>query len=190
MGVGTLAAYGLPGDYFRFYEINPDVIELSSGARPVFTFVRDSQAQVAVEQGDARLVLEREALQGNLQDFDVLVLDAFTGDAIPVHLLTLEAFETYWKHLNPEHGVIAIHITCNHVDLFPVIEGAAQHFKAHTLMRLVFGGFPYRDNEWAFIARDPRDLQVNGLAPTPPPFGYKKPSTWTDDYSNIVSLLH
>ena len=102
LGAGTLAAYGRPGDYFRYYEINPDVVKLSSGPQPVFTYLRDSAAHVDVELGDARLLLERELAKGEIQKFDVLVLDAFSGDAIPVHLLTREAFETYWQHLDPD----------------------------------------------------------------------------------------
>jgi len=85
LGAGTLAAYGRPGDYFRYYEINPEVVRLSSGPQPVFTYLRDSDARVDVELGDARLLLEKELAKGDIQKFDVLVLDAFSGDAIPVH---------------------------------------------------------------------------------------------------------
>ncbi len=189
MGAGTLAAYGLPGDYFRFYEINPDVIDLSGGAQPVFTYVRDSQAKVDIELGDARLLLENEVVRGEIQNFDVLVLDAFSGDAIPVHLLTIEAFDTYWKHLNQEHGVIAIHISSNHVDLMPVIKGTADHYKAYTLLRIVDGELPYMPSAWVILARHPRDLQVNGLVPTPGPPSNLAPRVWTDDYSDIIRLL-
>ncbi len=189
MGAGTLAAYGLPGDYFRFYEINPDVIDLSGGAQPVFTYVRDSQAKVDIELGDARLLLESEAARGEVQNFDVLVLDAFSGDAIPVHLLTIEAFDTYWKHLNQEHGVIAIHISSNHVDLMPVIEGTAEHYKAYTLLRIVDGELPYMPSAWVILARHREDLQVNGLVATPGSPSNLSPRVWTDDYSDIIRLL-
>ncbi|MFZ1130501.1 MAG: hypothetical protein WCA97_11620 [Terriglobales bacterium] len=93
MGAGTLAAYGRHGDYFRYYEINPAVIDLSSGSNPVFTYLRDSDARIDTVQGDARRLLEQETARGENQRFDVLVVDAFSGDAIPVHLLTREAFE-------------------------------------------------------------------------------------------------
>jgi hypothetical protein len=189
MGAGTLAAYGLPGDYFRFYEIDPDVIDLSGGAQPVFTYVRDSQAKVDIELGDARLLLENEMAHGEEQNFDVLVLDAFSGDAIPVHLLTIEAFNTYWKHLNPEHGLIAIHISSNHVDLMPVIEGTAEHYKAYTLLRDVDGELPYMPSAWVILARHREDLQVNGLVPTPQLSSNLSPRVWTDDYSDIIRLL-
>jgi spermidine synthase len=133
LGAGTLAAYGSPGGYSRYYEINPDVIDLSAGAQPVFAYVRDLQAKVETELGDARLLLEREAAGGATQNFDVLVVDAFSGDAVPVHLLTTEAFDTYWKHVNPEHGIIAILVRSRHINLMPVLEGIAEHYHAAML---------------------------------------------------------
>jgi len=189
MGAGTLAAYGLPGDYFRFYEIDPDVTDLSSGVQPIFTYVPDSQARVDVELGDGRLLLEREAARREGQNFDVLVLDAFSGDAIPVHLLTIEAFDTYWKHLNPQHGVIAIHISSNHVDLLPVLEGTAAHYSAYTLFRNVDGELPFMPSTWVIMAPHPQDLEVNGLMPSPRPEGTPSPRVWTDDYSDVITLL-
>src|SRR5262249_55601895 len=125
LGVGTLAAYGRPGDRFRFYEINPDVIRL---AEEHFTFLKDSQAEIDMVVGDARLSLERESPQ----NFDLLVLDAFRSDAVPAHLLTEEAFAIYLKHLRPE-GVLAFHVTNRHLDLEPVIRGAAQRFDLHAV---------------------------------------------------------
>jgi hypothetical protein len=191
LGAGSLAAYGQPGDYFRYYEINPDVIALAAGPKPVFTFVRDSQARVDTRQGDARLLLEQEAATGQRQNFDVLVLDAFSGDAVPVHLLTTEAFDTYWKHLNPEHGLIAVHITSRHINLLPVLGGIAQHYDAAMLVRLTPGNYPFLDNLWAILARRADDLRIQGLVPNPPPLeGHVPPQLWTDDYSNIVRLLY
>src|SRR5260370_29947934 len=102
LGAGTLAAYGRAGDVFRFYDINPDVVEL---ARTEFSFLADSPAKVEVALGDARLSLEREPPE----NFDVLALDAFSSDAIPVHLLTVEAFKTYLRHMKPD-GVVDVHI--------------------------------------------------------------------------------
>src|SRR5204863_3009367 len=92
LGVGTLAAYGRPGDLFRFYEINPAVIEVASSS-PYFSFIRDSEAQIQMVEGDARISLERELSSGRPQKYDVLVVDGFNSDSIPVHLLTKEAFE-------------------------------------------------------------------------------------------------
>jgi hypothetical protein len=191
MGAGTLAAYGKPGDYIRYYEINPDVIELAAGSNPVFTYVRDSQAKVDTELGDARLLLEREVANGQAQNFDVLVLDAFSGDAVPVHLLTEEAFETYWKHVNPNGGLIAIHVSSQHINLMPLLEGISQQNHWPILVRAMHQGFPYMDNIWVILAKRPEDLQVPGLLASPPPtLSNAGPRVWTDDYSDIVSLLY
>lgn len=191
LGAGTLAAYGRPGDYFRYYEINPDVIELSAASPPVFTYVRDSQAKVDVELGDARLMLEREIANGQPQNLDILVLDAFSGDAVPVHLLTTEAFDTYWKHVNPDHGIIAIHVSSRHINLMPLMEGVAQHYNARILARFVPEGYPFLDNLWVFLAKHPEDLDVTGLVANPPPFpNHPDPRVWTDDYSDILRLLY
>jgi len=191
LGAGTLAAYGIPSDYLRYYEINPDVIELAAGTNPVFTYIRESQARVDTQLGDARPLLEREAANGDLQNFDVLVLDAFSGDAVPVHLLTTEAFDTYWKQVSPEHGLIAIHVSSRHINLMPVIEGVAAHYRAPMLARFVYADYPFLDNLWVFLARRPEDLQVKGLEANPPPLpGNVPPRVWTDDYSDIVRLLY
>src|SRR6266852_1300714 len=119
LGAGTLAAYGRTGDVFRFYDINSDVVEL---ARSEFTFLKDSLAKVEVALGDARLSLEREPAR----NFDVLALDAFSSDAIPVHLLTVEAFKTYLRHMKPG-GILAVHISNRYLDLVPVVQQAARH---------------------------------------------------------------
>ena len=118
LGAGTLAAYGRNGDYYHFYDINPLVVWL---AKMQFTFLKDCKARVEISLGDARLSLEREPPQ----DFDVLAVDAFSGDSIPVHLLTREAFALYFYHLKPD-GVLAVHVSNKHLDLKPVVAlGAA-----------------------------------------------------------------
>src|SRR5580704_2298429 len=120
LGVGTLAAYGKPGDAFQFYEINPQVVEL---AKSYFTFLSDSKAAITIVTGDARLSLERE--NGPL--YDVFIADAFSGDAIPVHLLTTEAFDLYLRHLKPS-GILAVHVSNQYLDLVPVVgQLAAAH---------------------------------------------------------------
>jgi len=113
LGVGTLAAYGRAGDRLRFYEINPAVVDL---ARREFSFLADTPAAVEIALGDARLVLEEEPDQR----FDLLVLDAFSGDAIPLHLLTAEAFATWRRHV-ADDGAIAVHVSNSHVDLRPLV---------------------------------------------------------------------
>ena len=188
LGAGTLAAYGRPGDYFRYYEINPDVVKLSSGQQPVFTYLLDSAARVDVELGDARLLLERELAKGEIQKFDVLVLDAFAGDAIPVHLLTQEAFETYWQHLDPNHGIIAVHASSRHINLFPVLQGLCAYFHADAVIVDVnTAQDPFETSYWVLLARHPGALNIPGLPPSGQmPF---PPRLWTDDYSDIVRLI-
>jgi hypothetical protein len=121
LGTGTMAAWGRKGDVFRFYEINRAVEKL---ARSRFTYLADSPATIEVVSGDARLVMEREPAG----HYDILVLDAFSSDAIPVHLLTKEAFEIYQRQLRPD-GVLAVHISNKYLDLEPVVLRAAKYFQ-------------------------------------------------------------
>jgi len=191
LGAGTLAAYGLRGDEFRYYEINPQVLELSQGPRPMFTYVRDSAAHVETQLGDARLLLEQEAGGGGGQKFDVLVLDAFTGDAVPVHLLTKEAFETYAKHLRDDRAIIAVHLSSRHINLLPVIEGIREYQKGYTLVHFSQASYPFIESLWVFLAKRPEALQVRGLLPSPPPaMPQAEARLWTDDYSNIFQLIY
>ena len=120
LGVGTLAAWSRAGDVFRFFELDPEVAALSQGASPVFTYLRDARGEVSVTLGDGRLALEREPPLG----LDVLVLDAFSSDAIPAHLLTREAFAVYERHLRAD-GVIVVQVTNRYVDLKPVVRAVA-----------------------------------------------------------------
>jgi hypothetical protein len=190
LGAGTLAAYGRPGDYFRYYEIDPEVVKLSSGPEPVFTYVRDSSARVDVELGDARLLLERELAKGEIQKFDVLILDAFSGDAIPVHLLTREAFETYWQHLDPDDGVIAVHVSSRHINLFPVLQGLSAYFHADSVIDVNNGEDPFKTSYWVLLTRHPGALNIQGLETTPLPAEMQiPPRLWTDDYSDIFRLI-
>jgi hypothetical protein len=114
LGAGTLATYGSKGDVYRIYDINPAVIII---ANRDFTFLRDSDATIETPLGDARLKLEREAPQ----QFDVLAVDAFSSDAIPVHLITSEAVAIYKRHIKPG-GVIAFHVTNRFLNLIPVVD--------------------------------------------------------------------
>jgi SAM-dependent methyltransferase len=113
LGAGTLAAYGRGGDTIRFYDLNPLVIKI---ARQNFTFLSDCAAHTDVVLGDARLSLANEPSQ----QFDILVIDAFAGDAIPVHLLTRQAFDIYWRHLKP-NGVLAVHVSNQYLNLAPIV---------------------------------------------------------------------
>lgn len=182
LGVGTLSTYGRAEDRLRLYEINPDVVTL---ARRHFTFLKDCPSEQNVILGDARLELEREAPQ----DFDVLVLDAFSGDAIPVHLLTREAIEVYLRHLKPD-GVLAFHITNIHFDLRPVLAGLAEEFGlAHTVV--VSDGQPKRGtfvSMWGLMSRNP--TQLPKAREGEPAFASdRSPLLWTDDRNNLFEVL-
>jgi hypothetical protein len=120
LGAGTLAVFGNSGDVFRFYEINPQVIQVANSH---FSFLRNSPAQIEIVPGDARLSLESEAPQ----NYDILAVDAFSGDAVPVHLLTKEAFALYLHHLKPD-GILAIHTSNLYLDLAPVVQLLAESF--------------------------------------------------------------
>ncbi|HET7144817.1 MAG TPA: fused MFS/spermidine synthase, partial [Anaerolineales bacterium] len=192
LGVGTLAAYAQDGDVYRFYEINPVVVELAEGRGGYFTFLTDSQAEIDVVIGDARISLQQETDTGNLQNFDVLVLDTFSSDSIPVHLVTKEAFALYLEHLASD-GVIAAHISNRHLDLQPVLWQLAQEFGLAMLQvnrpaSSQENGFP---SEWILLARDPQLLEIPAIKSRGISFeGYTTSiSLWTDDYSNLFQIL-
>src|SRR6185369_13507444 len=126
LGTGALATYGRRGDRFLFFEINPAVAEVA--ARD-FHFLRDSAAATEVVIGDGRLAIEREPSHS----FDILILDAFSDDSIPVHLLTREAFAEYFRCLR-ENGVLVLHVTNRYLDLVPVVGAAAQEFGKRFLL--------------------------------------------------------
>jgi predicted O-methyltransferase YrrM len=184
LGAGTIAAYGRPGDRIRFYEINPAVVPI---AQNVFTYIRDSGAQVQIVEGDARTSLARESSQ----NFDVLVVDAFSGDAIPIHLLTAEALALYRRHLAPG-GIIAFHISNRHVDLEPPIAGLAtsagmEARHVYTLANDARGEYTatwmlVTDNAGFFLQPE---LVSHAFDPD------KRPGlrTWTDDYSALLPFL-
>lgn len=185
LGVGTLAAYGRAGDSYTFYEINPLVAQV---ANQYFTFLGDSEARNEVVLGDARLSLEREAPQA----FDVLVVDAFSGDSIPVHLLTREAFALYFRHLKPD-GVLAAHISNQYLNLQPVVEGAATKFGKEAVV-VDFGQAASHSGiypaTWVLVG-DPQgflgkpEIEKAGRIHTP---GTDE-LLWTDDYSSLFSIL-
>jgi len=178
-----------PPDTMRFYELNPMVEEW---AEERFTFLPDARRRGAVVDtllGDARLVLERQLRAGDPQHFDVLVVDAFTGDAIPIHLLTLESLEIYASHL-AEGGILALHVSNLYLDLRPVVHRLAQELR----FTLVYSqnddvdhyavdaaSWMLLTNNEQFLA-DPRVRRFERTPPAPGPL-------WTDDYSSIFSLV-
>jgi spermidine synthase len=185
LGAGTLAAYGRPGDHLRFYEINPAVAPI---AENVFTYIRDSYAQNSIVPGDGRLSLLHE----EPQRFDVLVVDAFSGDAIPLHLLTTQAVALYRKHLAPG-GILAFHISNQHVNLEPPIALLAQA-TGMTAMRVATGP---KDEigefgaTWMLLSDNAAFFALPEVAQHAKPAAIKPGlKLWTDDYSSLLPVLH
>jgi MFS family permease/predicted O-methyltransferase YrrM len=183
LGVGTVSSYVRAGDELTFYELNPDVERL---ARQYFTYLGDAAGSVRVELGDARLTLERASPQG----LHLLILDAFTGDAPPAHLLTREAMAIYMRHLRDD-GVIAVHITNWRVDLMPVLVGLAKAYDLKVVRRYAESDMDklWYHSDWVMLTRN-ADF-VAALPDVPPPEAGKDrpPVLWTDHYNNLFALL-
>ena len=182
LGIGTLAAYSRPGDVYRFYEINPLVEKL---ARQEFTFLADASAAVSVLPGDARLTLEREPDQ----HYDVLIVNAFSGDAIPVHLLTREAMELYFRHLTP-HGILALHLTNNHLDLISAAERLSHALGKHAVWveSDLNEAQEIYNADWVLVTADP--LEIPAIAQASKQLRWSPGlRAWTDDYSNLFEIL-
>jgi hypothetical protein len=189
-GIGTLAAYGQPGDIYRFYEINPEVVAIAEGKGGYFSYLADSPAEITTVLGDARVSLEQELAHGEPQHFDVLVLDTFSSDSIPVHLLTQEAFAVYLQHLAPD-GIIAAHISNKHLDLAPVLEEAARslHLSLVKIQDNGDGDLSF-GSEWVLLSPDPALLAAPAIAArASPPDPVPHIRLWTDDYSNLFQVL-
>ena len=187
LGVGTIAAYGIPGDRMIFYEINPDVIRIA-GASPekLFTFVSKSRAEIQVVPGDARISLEHELNRNEIGNFDVLVIDAFSGDAIPVHLLTEEAFQLYLRHLRKPNGILAFHISNGALDLRPVVAKLAA--ESGMSAWLAQSDSSYK-SVWVIVAAQNRDAPIPGVSHMTPINASPGFPLWTDDYSNLLRVL-
>jgi SAM-dependent methyltransferase len=183
LGVGTLVSYGRKNDYFRLYDIDPLVVDI---ARKNFSYLSRTPATTEIILGDARLQLEREPAQ----QFDVLLVDAFSGDSVPIHLLTYEAFAQYFRHLKPD-GVLAVHITNRFLDLRPVVKTAATRFGKEVRMvdsEGIDGTLVLRSN-WALLSNDAaffRSPQLASAKTLVEPPGFRP---WKDDYSSIFSIL-
>jgi len=185
LGTGTLAAYGRPGDVMRIYEINDQVLSL---ARSHFTYLQDSGATIETALGDGRLVLEADPPQG----FDLLAMDAFSGDSIPTHLLTLEALRGYLRHLAPQ-GLLAVHITNRYLDLEPVMATAAQALGRVAVaypLRPPEGDLYCRSSTWVLLMTPEQAAQLPpvlaGGKPLTAPAGFRP---WTDSFSNLLGIL-
>lgn len=191
LGIGTLAAYGRSGDSFRFYEINPDVVRIAH-QNQYFTYLRDCAATVEVVSGDARLSMETELAGDRPQQFDLLILDAFSGDAIPIHLLTEQAFETYLNEIKRPHGAIAVHITNTYLDLRPVLLRAAEHFGlTYAFLHTDGDNVVSNYSDWVLLSYD-RKFVASVLSPEEKQTIDPRSSSlslWTDDYSDLLHVL-
>lgn len=192
LGAGMVAAYAKPDDEWRFYEINPMVTEL---AEEHFTYLADARergAHLHVLHGDGRTVLERQIEHGAELGFDILILDAFSSDAIPVHLLTREAFDLYWSVLKPD-GVLAINISNRHVDLSPVVRAAAERNgkEAHWVSGQAGDGEGVLASVWVLVTSNRAFLEAPDVAAhlAAWPEDARAPQLWTDDFSNVLSLM-
>ncbi len=189
LGAGTLAAYGKPGDRFTFYEINPEVEPI---ARNLFTYIRDSGARVKVLEGDARITLENQPPQ----NYDVIVVDAFSGDAIPLHLLTREAIALYRHHLAPG-GVLAFHVSNQYLDLAPEVAllAASQRMQAVSVQSLPDEQRGAFSSNWVLVTANLAFLNRPEIAKVARPIVRRRSASarklrlWTDDYSSLLPIL-
>ena len=184
LGAGTIATYARPVDHYTFYDINPLVLHI---ARTEFRFLRQCMAPNEVVLGDARLSLERESSK----QFDVLAVDAFSGDAIPVHLLTRQAYKLYWRHLKPD-GVLAVHVSNKYLNLAPVVAlSAAEDGKqAMMISNEADDEKEIAASDWVLVSSRPgffEQPEINNAAEKIEPIRGLR--TWTDDYSNLYKIL-
>jgi hypothetical protein len=185
LGVGTLSAYGRSGDIVRFYELDPDVLAL---AKSHFGFLSAAPAQLEFVIGDARLSMERELAAGTPQKFDVLAIDAFSSDSIPVHLITREAIRLYMQQLAPG-GVLAIHISNRFLDLKPVLANIAAAEGLQVRLVSDHPAEPASMTDWVLLSATEEPFKAEALqvaepiAPTP---GF---SLWTDQFNNLLDVL-
>ena len=190
LGTGTLAVYGRPGDTYRFYEINPGVVGLSGIGGKVFRYIAQSAARVQMRLGDARLSLESEVASRDPGRFDVLAVDAFSSDAIPVHLLTREALQIYLARLAPD-GILALHLSNRQLDLVPVARALGKALAMHAVLvdRSAEGEAVWATT-WVLLSRDRSVLEApeirEGSQVLPE---NRRVRVWTDDYSNLFDAL-
>jgi len=184
LGTGTMAAFGRAGDYLRIYEINQEVQRLASSP---FTYLSNCPAKVEVALGDARLSMEREPSQ----QFDLLALDAFSSDAIPVHLLTKESFELYSRHLKT-NGVITVHISNHYLNLEPVVVNLARHFGYKLAM------IDYDEDEeewwnysstWILLTRSEEVINCPPIKTASLAVKTNHIPLWTDDFASLFQIL-
>lgn len=189
LGTGTIGSYAEIDDFYCFYEINPNVRTL---ATKEFSYLSDAEergATVTIELGDARISMERQTPQ----HYDIIALDAFSGDAIPAHLLTKESFDEYLRHLNDD-GIIAVHVSNRHLDLTPVVGGLAEHFGL-PLTRIESEESDYvgeASSDWLLLTKNQAFLEDEVVLERGWPVAkddYKQIPMWTDQFSNLFQIL-
>lgn len=186
LGAGTVAAYGRKGDVFRFYEINPQVETI---AKDFFSYLQDSAAQIEIVPGDARLSMAQEPPQ----KYDVIVVDAFSGDAIPVHLLTTQAVKLYQRHLRPG-GILAVHISNRYLNLGPVVQQQADYAGLQAVLitsdRENDRGDAEFTADWVLVTADKNFLAQKEVAEAGETIE-NKPGLrlWTDDYNSLLPII-
>jgi spermidine synthase len=184
LGTGPIAAYGKAGDTFRFYEINRQVIDIAGS---LFFYTRETSARVETVEGDARLALERDTVP----PFDVIALDAFSGDAIPLHLLTREAVALYVRHLKPG-GVMAFHVSNNYLDLAPVVGQLADEigYRAIDVKSHENTDEHLLAAEWLLVSRNPAVFENEAMRVHAQPIASRAGMRpWTDSFNNLVQIL-
>jgi len=183
LGAGVMLTYARPGDYYRIYEINPLVIDV---AKKEFTFIQDCPAKLDIVLGDARLSLENEPPR----NFDVLHMDAFSSDSVPVHLLTLEAFQLYFRHLKPD-GILVIHISNRYLNLEPVIARAAEALHKAGIFVSDPGDddLGYFGTDMVLLASSKAVFDKPALRNFAPPATRPGVRLWTDNYSNLFRII-
>lgn len=201
LGAGTTLAYGRKGDYIRVYDINPYDVKI---AQEDFHYIKDCEANFDIVLGDARVSMQREAEKEDFQKFDVLALDAFSSDAIPLHLLTLESVQLYLQHLN-EKGVLAIHISNRYLELSPVVFSIAKEINRTSDERdlevIVVNNNPKEEvrahvypSRWLLVTRCEEFLnddvvKMYSNQPDPEAAAFGEIRVWTDDYSNMFDVM-
>ncbi|NUN12012.1 MAG: fused MFS/spermidine synthase [Myxococcales bacterium] len=191
LGAGTVATYAAENTHFTFFELDPAVVRIAQDPK-LFTYITDSRGKVDVVTGDARITMQ------NVPDaqFDLIMLDAFGSDAIPVHLITREAIELYLRKLKP-HGLIAFHTTNWYLDLEPVLAAVSYQLGLVSLARRDFGELTSEDlrlakykSGWAILTRTPEDFgALAGNALWTPLISRERFRPWTDDYSDLLEVF-
>jgi len=189
LGAGTLSIFGHVKDKIDFYEINPDVIEI---ANKHFTFLKNAKSKINIVLGDARIKLEEILMKEGPLEYDIIVLDAFSSDVIPMHLLTNEALGLYKKHLS-KNGVLVIHISNQHIDLFPIIDTFAKSigFSSYSFSDVSSGNKEKRQSIWAIVTKNKTILENFSLKKYAPNIKRRNKIDviWTDDYSNLLEVI-